>query len=311
MYTDTAVPKTNDFFAGGESCTSKACPGAYMLEWNGTSWSQMTLPKLLNATDIDGVSASSADNAWAVGQSCNYVTYACNVLILHWNGTSWSQVKIPKLAHTYPDLYTVADVSTTDTWAGGSSFSGALALNWNGRSWHEVPIPAGAGYTEAITSIAHIPGTSEIWALMAASGGYFAMKWNGTSWRGFALPRKPVLKDVSAVASSSVTNAWVVGNSYSRSGTEPSFTAHWNGRDWTTVPAPSPGPDNELFSVTSPSDESATAVGVTFSPFEPNLAKGLVYQWNGTAWSRQKVPTPVVPSAGTREARKLTEARKF
>ena len=56
LYSTTAIPGTKDYLAGGEECTSVACPEAYMLEWNGSSWAQMALPALKGTTDIAGVS---------------------------------------------------------------------------------------------------------------------------------------------------------------------------------------------------------------------------------------------------------------
>ena len=312
LYSVTAVPGTKDYLAGGESCTAAACPQAFLVKWDGSSWAQVSLPRLRGATDIGGVSASSATDAWAVGESCNYVRFKCNALLLHWNGTTWSQVTVPNLASIYPDLYAVADLSPTDVWAVGSSFLGSLALNWNGRSWVDVSVSSG-GFTEGIDAVAAIPGTSEIWALEAASGGEFMLKWNGSGWKGFALPINSARlfeSNVYDVGASSASNVWVVGNSYSGSGTQPSLTIRWSGGKWTAVRSPSPKPANELFGVVTTSSSSAFAGGVGYSPLQSS-ASGLLLQWNGVSWSRVKVPTPTVPANATRRAGVLTEGRNF
>jgi hypothetical protein len=310
LYSTTAIPGTKDYFAGGESCTNVACPEAYILKWDGSSWAQMALPPLIAMTDVASVSASSANDAWAVGQSCT--TFKCNVLLLHWNGAKWSRVTIPNLSSIFPDLFAVADLSPTDAWAVGNSFLGSLALNWNGHSWVNVPVSGNGGFTQGINAVAAIPGTSEIWALEAASGGQFMLKWNGTGWRGFPLPSlgRQSFYNVSDVAASSTSNAWDVGYSFSKSGTQPSLTIHWKGNKWSAVASPSPDPANELFGVTTSSDSSAFAVGVGFSPFQPTAA-GLLLQWNGTSWTRVKVPTPMVPGTATPRASRLGEGRKF
>ncbi len=313
LYSVTAVPGTKHFLAGGESCTSVACPEAYILGWNGTSWSQMALPALAGSTDIASVSASSSTDAWAVGQSCNDLKGKCNVLLLHWNGAKWSQVTIHGLASIFPDLYSVADLSPTDAWAVGSSFLGSLALHWNGRAWVDVAVPGSGGFTEGIDAVAAIPGTSEIWALEAASGGQFMLRWNGSSWRGFPLPPETGrlrFYTVSDVAASGATNAWDVGFSNSPTGTQPTLTVHWSHSKWSTVASPSPKPANELFGVTTSSASSAFAVGVAFSPLQ-TTASGLLLQWDGTSWSKVKVPTPKVPADATPRAGWLTEGRQF
>jgi hypothetical protein len=311
LYTATAVPRTSDYMAGGEACTSKACPEAYILSWNGSAWSQMTLPKFKNSTDIAAISASSATDAWAVGQQCDYSTGECNPLILHWNGTTWTKVSIPKLKGLFADLYSVVDISKTDAWAVGGSFEGALALNWNGHSWVKVSVPGSSGgfFNTALDAVGRVPGTSEIWALESASGGQFTLEWNGTRWHGYNLHLKGFY-DLSDIAASSTSNAWLVGNSDSRSGTEPSLTVRWNGHKWSEVKSPSPSPANELFSVSTTSTSNAWTVGVHFSPFEPTAA-GLVLEFNGTAWAKVIPPTPRVPSDPTPQAGRMTESHKF
>ncbi len=313
LYSTTAVPGTKDYLAAGEACNSRACPSAYIVNWNGSSWAPMTLPALKGSTDIAGISASSATDAWAVGQTCNDLNFKCNVLLLHWNGTTWSQVTVRHLASIFPDLYAVTDLSPTDAWAVGSSFLGSLALHWNGHSWVNVPVPGNSGFNQGIDAVAAIPGTSEIWALEAASGGQLMLKWNGSEWIGFSLPPetgKLSYYTVSGVSASSTSNAWDVGYSFSSSGTEPSLTVHGTNRRWTTVSSPSPKPVNELFGVVTSSDSSAFAVGVGFSPFQATAA-GLLLQWNGASWSKVKLPTPTVPAVATPRGSRLTEGRKF
>jgi hypothetical protein len=313
LYSTTTVPGTKDYLAAGEACTKKACPSAYILEWNGASWAQMTLPTLKGSTDIAGVSASSATDAWAVGQSCNDLTFRCNVLLLHWNGTTWSQVTVPHLASIFPDLYAVADLSPTDAWAVGSSFLGSLALHWNGHRWVNVPVPGNSGFNQGFDAVAAIPGTSEIWALEAASGGQLMLKWNGSEFVGFSLPReKGKLSEytVTGVAASSTSNAWDVGYSFSSSGTQPSLTLDWSNKKWSVVKSPSPKPADELFGVTTLSASSAFAVGVGFSPFQ-STAAGLLLQWTGSSWSKVKLPTPTVSAVATPRANRLTEGRRF
>src|SRR5260370_165387 len=68
---------------------------------------------------LEGVSAVSGSDAWAVG---NYDNGLSDSLILHWNGTAWSQVNSPN-ASAYPSDYGltgVSAVSGTDAWAVGS-----------------------------------------------------------------------------------------------------------------------------------------------------------------------------------------------
>ncbi|MGH3407560.1 MAG: hypothetical protein ACRDRJ_34430 [Streptosporangiaceae bacterium] len=75
-----------------------------ILHWNGRRWAVAVSPNPGAASALGAVSATSATNAWAVGQYC---TKACalpliggsqgQVLILHWNGARWSRVTAPSL----------------------------------------------------------------------------------------------------------------------------------------------------------------------------------------------------------------------
>jgi hypothetical protein len=85
-------PSSDDAWAVG----SYGAPGGgtkdLALHWNGTSWTRTPVPSPGTAPVDDaltGVSAQSADNVWAVGDTVS------SVLIVHWNGTAWSQTSFP------------------------------------------------------------------------------------------------------------------------------------------------------------------------------------------------------------------------
>jgi hypothetical protein len=80
-------------FLDGHSETARTV----VLHWDGASWSQVPSP---NPSSVDnepsGVSATSSDDAWAVG----YEQRADGIdatLTLHWDGASWSQVVSPNV----------------------------------------------------------------------------------------------------------------------------------------------------------------------------------------------------------------------
>jgi hypothetical protein len=59
-----------------------------VLRWNGFAWKRVSEP--LASADLLGVTATSADNAWAVGYTT--ATSPFDGIIVHWNGTSWKRV---------------------------------------------------------------------------------------------------------------------------------------------------------------------------------------------------------------------------
>jgi hypothetical protein len=67
-----------------------------ILHWNGTAWSKVKSPSpSLADAELMGVSAVSGSDAWAVGWYWNRTGTATDTLILHWDGTAWTQVKSP------------------------------------------------------------------------------------------------------------------------------------------------------------------------------------------------------------------------
>src|SRR5215472_5605870 len=92
---------------------------------------------------LNGVAATSASNAWAVG--CTHCfTSNGRALIEHWNGTGWQQVPSPAPAGGV--LSGVAATSASNAWAVGENYSSTssktLILHWNGTAWKQVPSPS-------------------------------------------------------------------------------------------------------------------------------------------------------------------------
>src|ERR1051326_5711979 len=70
------------------------------MHYNGTAWSIVKTVNTAEPTGLSGVTAISANNAWAVGNGFNNVhdtsaSVANKAVIEHWNGTAWSIVASP------------------------------------------------------------------------------------------------------------------------------------------------------------------------------------------------------------------------
>jgi hypothetical protein len=94
---------------------------------------------------LDGVTAVSANDVWAVGDS-SLANGAFQTLIEHWNGHTWKVVKSPNVPSEDNELLAVAAVSTNDVWAVRDSHttSGAfqtLTQHWDGHKWSVNPSP--------------------------------------------------------------------------------------------------------------------------------------------------------------------------
>jgi hypothetical protein len=129
-------------WAVGNSPDLTTGPGqTLVLRWNGTSWPRVPSPDSgAGANALTAVSAVSGTDAWAVGDSqLNAGSGPLRSLILHWDGTAWSQVSSPSAGPASNVLNGVGADSATDAWAVGyyvsKSVRYALILHWNGTAW--------------------------------------------------------------------------------------------------------------------------------------------------------------------------------
>src|SRR5260370_502635 len=140
----SAVAGSNAWAVGSYDDYRARASATLILHWNGTAWTQVKSPNpspspfSSNANYLNGVSARSGSNAWAVGYYDNNAI--ANTLVLHWNGTAWTQVKSPNLPNNNFALDRVRARSGTTAWAVGSyndttGASKMLILHWNGTAW--------------------------------------------------------------------------------------------------------------------------------------------------------------------------------
>ena len=288
-------------------------------QWNGSAWSQASLPALTGTVSLQAVSASGANDAWAVG-SQRPQRYTFNPLALHWNGSTWSTST--SIGTAVPgDTYLVgtADISATDAYAIGDNTpaaSGELA-HWNGTAWSAVsyPLPTNTGYPNTLNAIS-ADGPNDVWII----GSYmiqvsqtnlryetFSDHWNGSTWSVVPMPLVSgsdnlLAYEFSSVDAISPTNVWAVGGSGDHViglGGTPSNTLieHWNGTAWSIVPSPSPGSNGALTGVTESSPGNLWAVG--YNTPSGTGAQTLTLNWNGAAWVTVPSPNTANPSVLT------------
>jgi hypothetical protein len=130
----TAI-SARDAWAVGTTTTGPALHGV-ILHWNGTTWKRAATPANQPDGYLFGVSASSASNIWAVGQSNSHnCNPGCYTIIEHWNGCMWTVVPSPNRAYLNV-LEGVTIISRDNAWAVGTTdYSNTLVLHWNGTSW--------------------------------------------------------------------------------------------------------------------------------------------------------------------------------
>src|SRR6476659_9285824 len=92
-----------------------------ILHWDGTGWGRVTAVAPLDYGYLNAVSAASANDVWAAGQTNS------RSLIAHWDGTRWSEVVSPNVE----DLDALSVRGANDAWAAGT---GGIT-HWDGATW--------------------------------------------------------------------------------------------------------------------------------------------------------------------------------
>jgi hypothetical protein len=254
---------------------------------------------------LNGVSASSQSDAWAVGSlCCSPVRHSgLGTLTEHWNGTAWSIVPSPDTVLNDDVLTAVADVSPTNAWAVGevnqSSFKTRhpLIVHWNGTSWSTVAAPSNVPIAELLA--VNADSASDVWAVGDDQhGSGVILHFNGVSWSSFAAPALAGGETLQGVKAFSPTNVWAVGGRFSGCANSIGKTLilHFNGTAWSIVPSPSPDPKgNVLAAVGGFSATNVWAVGCqglseTTTGVPPGT-RTLTEHWNGTTWSAVSSPS--------------------
>jgi hypothetical protein len=243
-----------------------------------------------------GVAATSASDAWSVGQ-----TLTGKSIILHWNGASWKQVPSPT-PRGGGAFYAVSVTSASNAWAVGGNDGKpfrTLIAHWNGHAWKQVASTGGALFGVAATS------AGNAWAVGCAGDCYqgfgtpmktLILHWNGHAWARVTSPSPGTATSLSAVAATSASNAWAVGctaDCFISSATPQTVILHWNGHGWARVASPAGGTTGALTGVAAVSAGNAWVVGCTGHCFGPDASPGtLLAHWNGSTWQKVTAPSP-------------------
>jgi hypothetical protein len=245
--------------------------------------------------EIVSVSASSAANAWAVGQSSNSSPCDMCLFTAHWNGKKWQTIPTPEsLPHQINRIVGYAAVAATAgkrawifAWGGDAELgtSELSAVEWTGTSWSPVHNFPGSPFLTAAAS----SGPGDVWGFGATGirgQTPWAVHYNGKNWSRVAIPVSPHQASGSAAAGD-----WVTGAVAAQPGRVE--VLHWSKGAWRDVPLPAISvPKGEqmlpgFIAAVTPASVWAT---VSVGPPTGVGATTVLLHWNGRAWS--KVPLP-------------------
>jgi hypothetical protein len=283
----SALSPSDAWAVGGYSAPRSHTVQTLILHWDGSTWTRVPSPNSTSSINqLEGVSAVSANDIWAVGDSGTPGHPAFHALTLHWNGARWSTVPAPG-----GELHAVSGVSSRSAWAVGF---GNL-LHWNGTRWSRQSIRTTSFLeTVPVTRLLGVSALSSrnVWAVgnRCAHFGQCIPRaqiihWNGARWSPVSSPApNRFANHLTGVSAVSARDAWAVGV-YCTTRDCPrqhTLVVRWNGRRWSTVPSPNPSSSRDsLAGVDAISPTQAWAVGDRGGSSGSDT---LLLDWNGTGW---------------------------
>ena len=277
LFSASAV-SANDAWAVGSS-NNGSLPSRTLIEhWNGSQWDIIPSPSPdQQFNELRGIAALSANDVWAVGfRGGTKSDTPIETLILHWNGSAWTQVTSPNISGGANQLFGITAISANDIWAVGSSAGDPLAVHWSGSTWSVSPLEEGSGLSSEKLSGVSGKASNDVWAVGDGKGVFtnqtFATirHWDGACWtekvcHAASSSNPPDGYEgggpdayFTGVAAASVNDVWAVGVH----GSGP-MIMHWDGKAWTAVTHPRAFPNAAtLNAVATLSGAGAWSVGV-------------------------------------------------
>lgn len=114
-----------------------------------------------------GVGGVSDDDMWAAGVLIYKASGFAVPLLAHWDGTAWTQVRLPLPRGSSGELVAVSARAADDVWFAGSvdDLDAARLFHWDGRRVTEVPV--------TITSPTCFDPTAEVTDVVSTAGAVF------------------------------------------------------------------------------------------------------------------------------------------
>jgi hypothetical protein len=195
--------------------------------YNGSAWSQLTVPASIPYSAFEHIQTFSATDAWAVGTAPDATDTGSVVAAVNWNGSTWTQVATPLDTTANLTVNAISGDSASDIWVVGETatrgYTGgtrtSVLLHYNGSTWSQVTVPDSSGLLDV-----DAVSTTDAWAI-AADGS--VLNWNGSAW---SVVTTLELSNDAAIAALSPTDVWVA---------QLGGLSHYNGTAWTTTSLPS------------------------------------------------------------------------
>jgi hypothetical protein len=217
-------------------------------------------------------------------------------LIVHFDGSSWTEVPSPQIVEG--TLGSISAVSPTDIWAAGMEIGTFRTVieHYDGTTWTAVDHPSPhSAYVNfgALDSVA----SDDVWLV----GSYLdansvsrtlAEHWDGSFWQVVPTPNVGTRgTSLSAVTAISSNDVWASGRTTIGDVRTGALIEHWDGNTWEAIPPERAGKSSAFGGIGSASNADIWAVG-SWSNSPDGGLRTLVEHSSGTAFI--KVTTPNV-----------------
>jgi hypothetical protein len=192
--------------------------------------------------------------------------------------------------------------------AKSSAAVGAAGTGSGARWWQAETEPGSAAGPLAGAKISYLSGVyctarSNCWAVGVDADGSGsilsqALHWTGTSWHKATMPDPGGTgagdtSEIAAVRCAAANECWAVGFYQKNSGPVLAEMLHWTGKKWHAMAVPQPAgtgktSQNQLTDVTCIAARNCWAAG--YFGKSGSGTTNLVLHWNGTRWTRVRVP---------------------
>lgn len=255
--------------------------------YDGTRWRNVPIEAIPTSDEVlTGVTATGANDAWAVGWRDRYGYSATLPLRLRWDGSSWQSV-----AGSFDTgvLRAVDASGPSDVWAVGTYIE-----HFDGNQWRTVPFPSDIG-SHFETAVAAVSPDDAWIAAISFVGSYggrgqtLLEHWDGTSWRVVRTPRTDSDDRLAAITAVSSDDVWAVGSTDGRP-----LAMHWDGTQWRRVPTRTAGPNSTFTSVAVDANGMVWAFGHQDGYDHQGYAvwRTLAERYDGTSWTIVPSPDP-------------------
>ncbi len=296
----------NDVWVAGSYSSPNSLTVPLYEHFDGTKWMMIPNPNLGDGGNIQGLSALTTHDIWAVGTYRTNPNNPIDVpLIEHWDGFHWTLIN-QNYGSTFVTggLTAVVALSTNNVWMAGTQRSNldepatqTFIEHWNGSQIQMVaspnPIHTTSNYLKAMTA----GSANDIWSVgISDTGNTLTEHWDGSQWTVVASPNITFNQSISnfnlltSASSTSKNDAWAVGlfNATATS-FKGALAEHWNGAQWSITSLQSlPGISQQLSSVVSLAVNDSWVLGTSITN---NKVLPFLEHWDGTGWKTAALPS--------------------